>query len=94
MLGYVSDHVETNWFPTGFHMVEQGEPATKLYLILSGQAEVLREDANGTLRSLARIGPGDFFGEEGLAYRQPRNAHVVATEDVTCLVSSPAFRRR
>ncbi len=89
MLGYVSDYVETSWFPAGFHMVEQGEPATKLYLILSGQAEVLREDENGALRSLARIGPGDFFGEEGLAYRQPRNAHVVALEDVTCLVFSP-----
>lgn len=89
MLGYVSDYVDTSWFPAGFHIIEQGEPATKLYLILSGQAEVRREDENGTLHSLARLGPGDFFGEEGLAYRQPRNAHVVATEDVTCLVFSP-----
>ncbi|MCB0210898.1 MAG: cyclic nucleotide-binding domain-containing protein, partial [Anaerolineae bacterium] len=86
---YVSDHVETNWFTAGFHIVEQGEPATKLYLILSGRAEVRRETANGNVQILAHIGPGDFFGEEGLAYHQPRNAHVVATEDITCLIFSP-----
>ncbi|MCB0181309.1 MAG: PIG-L family deacetylase [Anaerolineae bacterium] len=88
MLGYVSDHVETSWFPAGFHIVEQGEPATKLYLILSGQAEVRHEGADGIEQTLAHIGPGQFFGEEGLARRQPRNAHVVATENVTCLVFS------
>ncbi len=90
MLGYINDYVETSWFPAGFYLVEQGEPATKLYLILSGQAEVIREDVNGNLHTLARIGPGHFFGEEGLAYHRPRNAHVVAVENVTCLVFSPS----
>jgi len=89
MLGYISDFVETSWFPAGFYVVEQGEPADKLYLILSGQAEVRREDDDGTLHTLAQIGPGHFFGEEGLVYHRPRNAHVVAIEDVTCLVFSP-----
>jgi LmbE family N-acetylglucosaminyl deacetylase len=35
------------------------------------------------------MGPGSFFGEEGLAYRKPRNAHVIAVDNVTCLVFSP-----
>src|SRR5205814_395484 len=35
------------------------------------------------------MGPGEFFGEEGLAYKRPRNAHVVAVESVTCLVFAP-----
>jgi LmbE family N-acetylglucosaminyl deacetylase len=89
MLGYSSDHFELAWFPTGFYVVEQGEPATKLYLILSGKADVIHEDSQGTLHTLAHIKAGDFFGEEGLAYQQPRNAHVVVTEDATCLVFSP-----
>ena len=38
MLGYSSDDVDVKWFPKGFYIVEQGEPATKLYLVLSGQA--------------------------------------------------------
>lgn len=89
MLGYVSDYVETSWFPSGFTIVEQDEPATKLYLILSGEATVYREDNDGERHVLARIGPGHFFGEEGLAHHRPRNAHVVAAGDVTCLVFSP-----
>jgi LmbE family N-acetylglucosaminyl deacetylase len=90
LLGYTRDHVEVRWFPRGVHLVEQGEPATSLYLILSGQAEVVREDADGTTHRLGRLGPGEFFGELGLAYGRARTAHVVAAEDVTCLVLSPA----
>ncbi len=89
MLGYSSDYFEVAWFPSGFYVVEQGEPATKLYLILSGKADVIQEDEDGELHTLAQIKAGDFFGEEGLAYHQPRNAHVMVTEDATCLVFSP-----
>jgi LmbE family N-acetylglucosaminyl deacetylase len=31
-----------------------------------------------------------FIGEEGLAFGKPRNAHVIAATNVTCLVFSPA----
>ena len=89
MLGYSSDNLDIQWFPKGFYIVEQGEPATKLYLILSGQAEVIREEADGSLHPRAKIEAGQFFGERGLAYHQPREAHVVASQDVTCMVLSP-----
>lgn len=89
MLGYTSDYVETKWFPSGFHIVEQDESASKLYLILSGNAEVYRQDSDGEMHLLTRIGPGCFFGEQSLAYQQASNAHVVADGDVTCLVFSP-----
>jgi len=32
-----------------------------------------------------RSGSGEFIGEQGIATGQPRNAHVVAVDDVTCL---------
>jgi hypothetical protein len=35
-----------------------------------------------------RSGPGEFIGEEGIATGRPRNAHVVALDDVTCLTFS------
>jgi hypothetical protein len=62
----------------------------KLITMAIHEADVIREDEGGNLHMLARIGPGHFFGEEGLAYRRPRNAHVVAVENVTCLVFSPS----
>jgi hypothetical protein len=89
LLHYSRDHFDVSWYPTGVSIIEQGEAAESLYLILSGIVDVIREAADGTQQVLARLGPGAFFGEEGLAYERPRNAHVVATESVTCLVFSP-----
>ena len=88
-LGYAGDNVDVLWFPAGSYIIEQGEPATSLYLILSGEAEVVEETDAG-LRTLARPGSGEFVGELGLAYGQPRAANVIAADSVTCLVFSLA----
>ena len=88
-LRYASDHVDVEWFPSGSHIVEQNEPGANLYLILSGYTDVIQEDADGTRRTLARLGPGEFFGELAIVHQQPRAAHVVAVDDVTCLVLAP-----
>jgi LmbE family N-acetylglucosaminyl deacetylase len=89
LLHYSRDHFAVNWYPAGFSIIEQGEAPNSLYLIISGSADVIREGVDGTQQFLARLSPGAFFGEEGLAYQRPRNAHVVAAEDITCLVFSP-----
>ena len=89
LLRYSSDHFDVSWYPTGVSIIEQGEQANSLYLILSGSVDVIREADDGSMEVLARLEPGAFFGEEGLARRAPRNAHVVAAENVTCLVFSP-----
>jgi len=88
-LHYSRDHVDITWHPAGFSIIEQGERANSLYLLLSGTAQVIREDGDGTHQVLAHLQPGAFFGEAGLAYRQARHAHVVAEQNVTCLVLSP-----
>ncbi len=88
LLGYTDDMMDVSWFPAGFSITEQGEPGTDLYVIVSGHAEVIREDAGGTRQLYRQLGPGEFFGEEALARRQPQNASVVATDTVTCLVLS------
>lgn len=88
LLGYADDTVEARWFPSGVSLVEQGEPANCLYLIISGHADVIAESAEGTRRLVRRVGPGHFFGEEALARRQPHAASLVAAETVTCLALS------
>lgn len=90
MIGYASDHIDVQWYPPGFYIIEQGEPATSLYLILSGHVNIYEEDEEGNVQYIISRGPGVFVGEIGLAYGQPRNAHVVAAHSVTCLVFSPA----
>jgi cyclic nucleotide-binding protein len=84
-LGYAADFVDVQWFPPGSYLIEQGETATSMYLVLSGQVEIRREGEDGLVRVVDLSGPGEFVGEEGIATGRPRNAHVVAVDDVTTL---------
>ena len=54
-----------------------------------GQPRLFEKTVMGRHQVLAHLQPGAFFGEAGLAYRQARHAHVVAEQNVTCLVLSP-----
>ena len=81
------DDVRTLWFPPGTCVIEQGEPADALYLILTGTADALREHPGGQVIHLRRMQAGDFFGERDLVAGQG-TAHVVARDSLTCLVLS------
>ena len=89
-MGYFRDHARVRWYPPGSYAVEQGEASTELFMILSGHADVWQEQADGKRNQLRHIGPGEFFGELGVAGNRPRSAHVVAAEGLTCLVLSAA----
>lgn len=84
-LGYAADYINVEWFPAGSYLIEQGEAATTMYFLLSGQVEIRREGEDGEVRVVDHSGPGEFLGEAGIATGRPRNAHVVAVEDVTSL---------
>jgi len=90
-MGHSRDHVQVRWYPPGSYVVEQGEAAAELFLILSGEAEVWHERNGGRREQLRRIGAGEFFGELGIATHRPHSADVVAAASLTCLVLSPAL---
>ena len=83
-LRHIRDHVQVRWYPAGAYVVEQGEAATELYLVLSGAAEVWKEADGGQREHLAWLGVGEFFGELGVAGHRRRNADVLAAESLTC----------
>jgi hypothetical protein len=89
MLGYAADHLSVRFFPSGTFIIEQGEPPGELFLVLSGSVDIIHELDDGSREHLATSGPGSFFGEDGIAKGQPRSAHVVARDSVTCFVLSP-----
>lgn len=69
----------------GKPIVQTGDPASAFYLITQGYAEVQTQQA-GKATPLARLGPGQVFGEMALVYKQPvRTADVVAVNDVKLL---------
>jgi len=55
---HIRDHVQVRWYPPGSYVVEQGEAAAELFLILSGKAEVWQESNNGHREQLSRLGVG------------------------------------
>ncbi len=67
-------------FPAGHVIARQGEVGTGFFVIASGGARVLRDG-----RTIATLGPGDFFGELSVLDGQPRNAQVLADGPTTCL---------
>jgi LmbE family N-acetylglucosaminyl deacetylase len=92
MLGFAADHLHVQWFPAGSFVIEQGEPPNELFCILSGSVDIVVEDADGRLRQVDTAGAGAFVGQDGLAGNRPRNAHVIARDDVTCFVLAPRGR--
>jgi CRP/FNR family cyclic AMP-dependent transcriptional regulator len=68
-------------YPEGAVFVKEGARSEQLFVILEGSARVIRRG-----RTVARIHPGDFFGEISLLDGQPRTATVIAETPVRCLV--------
>jgi CRP-like cAMP-binding protein len=65
-------------YEAGNPIVRTGDPASAFYLITTGYAEVQTQLGDKTT-PLARLGPGQAFGEMALVYKQPhRTADVVA----------------
>jgi cAMP-dependent protein kinase regulator len=62
-------------------LVEEGEPAGSLFVVLRGAVEVGRRSPDGSLRVVARIDAGSVFGEMSLVSGAPRLATVAAVEE-------------
>lgn len=66
--------------------VSQGEEGSSMYLLLEGRAEVITKDKKtGKGIILAKLNPGDVFGEIALVEPGPRSADVCALEPISYL---------
>jgi glutaminase len=74
-------------YPKGAVVFEEGDPATELYLVMSGVVSVTTS-IEGRRHRLATIGAGSAFGEMAAVDGGARSTTVVADEDTTCRVLS------
>lgn len=86
---FLNARLEERSAAPGETIVRQGVPADRFYVIVSGACEVAREGGAGR-QALARLGPGQFFGETGLLAGVPRTATVTALEATRTLTLSRA----
>jgi len=74
----VADVMEEERYHEGAKIVREGEDGDSMYVLVEGQADVIRDD-----RTVDRLLPGDFFGEISLLDGGPRTATIVADTPIT-----------
>jgi ATP-binding cassette, subfamily B, bacterial len=65
----------TEQYPTGRVVVQEGDMGNRMFIIVRGKVEVVRDSEQGPLRS-AVLEAGDYFGEIALLRAVPRTATV------------------
>ncbi len=73
-------------FETDQEIVTQGKPGVGLFILMSGEAQVVHMQPDGTRTVVNILGPTDFFGELALLTEGPRTASVVTTAPTQCLI--------
>jgi hypothetical protein len=83
-LQILAQDLERRELASGDIIVQKGAPARGLFIILSGEAELLVEGAQSSQR-LARLRAGDALGEMELAYNTPWHASARAIRPIVVL---------
>lgn len=75
--------------PEGRLLTREGQRGREFFVLVSGTARVTRKG-----RTIATLGPGDWFGEIAILTHVPRTATVTTTSPVQVLVlTDRAFKR-
>jgi CRP-like cAMP-binding protein len=86
LFGAMSDdvltHLTANLYVTtpsaGDILFREGDEASDMYVVVSGEVEVMKRSKRGVDARVALLGPGDWFGEMSIVDVQPRSATVRA----------------
>ncbi len=72
-------------FEAGEVLFQEGEPGETMFVLQSGSVRITKESRDGK-KTLAVLGPGEFFGEMAILNAKPRNATATVTERTRALV--------
>ncbi len=84
-LKQVAEIAQEQWIPDGTIICRDGEDGDSMYIIVAGQVQILK-GAEGSEKTLAVRGVGDFVGEMAIIESGPRVATLRAQGDVRALV--------
>jgi len=71
--------------PTGTVLFREGDEGTTMYVLQSGRVRISKESKDSS-KTLAVLGPGEFFGEMAILNRKPRTATAEVVEAARLLV--------
>lgn len=74
--------LESLFVPRSFEpdsvVFQEGDEGEELFVIREGEIEIRKDNPSGESMTLARLGPGNFFGELSFIDQRPRSAAAVA----------------
>ena len=76
----LSERMEVRRYRGGDAVFREGDPSDGLYVVHTGEVCVVTE-VGGERRLLARLGPGECFGEMSLLTGEPRSTSILASLD-------------
>ncbi|HDN59949.1 MAG TPA: cyclic nucleotide-binding domain-containing protein [Candidatus Marinimicrobia bacterium] len=80
-------------FSPGEIICREGDPGESMFVIKSGRVEVYNTVDKRKI-TLAKLGPGEIFGEMSIIDGRPRSATVRALTEVSCVeITRPIFDR-
>jgi CRP-like cAMP-binding protein len=80
--------------PAQTDIIREGEAGKGLFIIISGEVEVVRSAAGEKPMTLAKLEPGDIFGEMSLLANQPTSATVRALAPTSLLFLARGYFQR
>lgn len=89
----IAEEMEIETHPAGTVIIRQGDEGDKFYLIKRGEVDVIVNQDQPDEARVATLAKGQFFGETALLTGAPRNATILAREDVEFYtLDKPHFR--
>jgi CRP-like cAMP-binding protein len=82
-LEFLASRIDEVQLKPGQTVIKEGQPTESFFILTSGHVQVTRAG-----KLMARLGPGEFFGEIGMLDRGPASATVVTDGPVAAMVLS------
>jgi CRP/FNR family transcriptional regulator, cyclic AMP receptor protein len=82
----LADSLREHPLRRGQILMREGDSGDEMFFVRSGSLVISKAVTGRVEQVLARVGPGDFFGEMALFDRSPRSATIQADSDTTLLV--------
>jgi len=80
-------------YKQGDRITQEGESSTALYLIVKGTVMVTKTRDNAKIR-IAKLGPGEIFGEMSFFAKKSRHSDVTANEAVMVVEMDDKFFKK
>ncbi len=86
-INQLSHFIEECQFPKGYVIFEQGQPADRLYILLSGEVVIRYKPYDGPPLLVAKIEPGGVFGWSAALRRDVYTSGAEAAQDsISCCI--------